>query len=363
MKILFIAPLSPPVTGQSLASDVLFNSWREMHDVMLVNLSKTSFKSGVNSFIRLIEVTWLLRKVLSAVGASDVIYFTISESRFGIAKDFLIYILCFFKLKKMVIHLHGGAGMLMVMKKKYSLLCMLNTFFMRRMGAVIILGVRHSSVYKKIVNQSSIHFVPNFALDEFFVQPYEVKNKFLDVATIKILFLSNLIAGKGHIELFEAYCLLNSEERGLIAIDFAGGFESEKSKAEFLNMIADHCRVTYHGVVSGQEKRNLFYSAHVFCLPTYYAYEGQPISILEAYASGCAVITTDHSGIGDIFSDGVNGYEVLPKSPESIVSRMRQLMREKSKIQDYALYNSALAKESFRSEQYVHRVSTIIENL
>jgi glycosyltransferase involved in cell wall biosynthesis len=63
----------------------------------------------------------------------------------------------------------------------------------------------------------------------------------------------------------------------------------------------------YHGdssaciIVDGPGKKNLFSEAHIFCLPTYYPYEGQPIAILEAFASGCVVITTNHSGISDFF--------------------------------------------------------------
>ena len=71
--------------------------------------------------------------------------------------------------------------------------------------------------------------------------------------------------------------------------------------------------------MTGEKKRRLFAEAHVFCLPTYYSYyEGQPISILEAYASGCVVITTDHGGICDIFKDKINGFRVEKRSCLSI---------------------------------------------
>ena len=42
---------------------------------------------------------------------------------------------------------------------------------------------------------------------------------------------------------------------------------------------------------------------------------GQSISIVEAHASGYAVITSIHSGIFDIFTPGVNDYEVAPLNP------------------------------------------------
>lgn len=54
-------------------------------------------------------------------------------------------------------------------------------------------------------------------------------------------------------------------------------------------------------------KLDLFVESHVFVLPTYYLFEGQPIGIIEAYAAGCVVVTTRHSNICDIFSGSING--------------------------------------------------------
>ena len=66
--------------------------------------------------------------------------------------------------------------------------------------------------------------------------------------------------------------------------------------------------------MNGTQKKDLYSNAHIFCLPTYYPWEGQPFCILEAYAAGCVVITTNHSGISQVFKDGINGIEVEKKS-------------------------------------------------
>ena len=68
--------------------------------------------------------------------------------------------------------------------------------------------------------------------------------------------------------------------------------------------------------VEGEEKRNLLKQSHIFCLPTFHKFEGQPISILEAYASGCIVLTTANGGINEIFKNGTNGFLVNMDKPE-----------------------------------------------
>ena len=46
---------------------------------------------------------------------------------------------------------------------------------------------------------------------------------------------------------------------------------------------------------------------HAVTSPTDGDTEGQPLAILEAMAAGVAVITTDHAGIPELVTDGVNG--------------------------------------------------------
>jgi glycosyltransferase involved in cell wall biosynthesis len=121
--------------------------------------------------------------------------------------------------------------------------------------------------------------------------------------------------------------------------------------------------VRYHGVVHGELKRRLFAEAHVFCLPTYYPYEGQPISILEAYASGCAVITTDHSGIFDIFTAGANGLAVAKQSVASLRAALEQALAEPQTLHRMARANHELALRSYRTTRYADELIAIITGL
>lgn len=361
MSVLFLGPLPEPVTGQSLACQVFHDELVKSRRVEVVNLSKSEFKQGISSFRRILEVLGMIIRIWRRRNACDVIYLTISESVAGNVKDLLIYLVCFRRLSRMAIHLHGGAGMREIMLgRRGRVLRNLNRFFLRRLGAVIVLGQRHVGIFADTVSRERIHIVPNFAQDHLFADMALIDRKFARVPPLRILFLSNLLPGKGHEELVDGFLALDDSGRAAVQIDFAGGFEAEDQKAAFLGRIRGHAQLRYHGTVHGATKQRLFSEAHVFCLPTYYPYEGQPISILEAYASGCAVITTDHSGIFDIFEPNVNGYQVAKASATALRAAIERAIAEPDRLHAMARANCEMARERYRTSRHTRELVGIM---
>ena len=358
--MLFIGPLPDPVTGQSLACKIFYDELKKFYKIEVVNLNSSKLKSGFGSFGRLFEVLSGIGKSYKLAKSAKMVYFTISESFAGNMKDILTYIVCYRRLRGMIIHLHGGAGMRVLMGGGHGLLWHVNAFFLKRTAAIIVLGSRHLDVFNGAVPARLLTIVPNFAQSELFVSELDIRTKFASIDPIRLLFLSNLIPGKGHEELLSAFLSLDETVRKGFRLDFAGAFESEDSKRVFLAKISAHSEITYHGVVSGENKRHLFSSAHVFTLPTYYPYEGQPISILEAYASGCAVVTTDHSGIFDIFKNGHNGFAVTPQSVPSLVAVLKFLVQNRDNLLRHALLNREEADKFYTEEIFNSRLLDIV---
>lgn len=359
-RILFIAPTPPPVTGQSVACELLYTALLEKgHEIVLVNLSKNGFKQGVNSLGRVFEILRVFFRVWTNYRKADVIYFTPSESLAGNLKDLIILFLIGSARNKTIIHLHGGAGMRIILGEKYPALRRANILMLKNIRGVIVLGERLKDIYKGAVCTEKIHSVANFAGDDFFLTKIDIEEKFLKSRPLRLLFLSNLLPGKGYKELFAALLLLPSEIQAKVHLDFAGGFETPNDENIFRAQVAEFDNVSIHGVVHGDEKKNLFRNAHVFCLPTYYPYEGQPISILEAYASGCAVFTTDHSGIFDIFTPEINGFQVEPRSPESIANAILQALDNPRLLREIGLRNSYEANQKYRSSNHLEKMKDV----
>jgi glycosyltransferase involved in cell wall biosynthesis len=212
-----------------------------------------------------------------------------------------------------------------------------------------------------MIQQNKIHIVPNFAQDYLFLTEKEISNKYSNTQPLKILYIGGLIQKKGYNELAEAYFGLDEFMKKSVRIDFAGMFESESRKKMFLEKIAGVEQIRYHGIVSDAEKKLLFSQSHIFCLPTSF-FEGQPISILEAYASGCVVLTTGQSGIRDIFTDGLNGFEVQERSSDSIRLILEKILENPESLQKIAISNRNMAAEKYRTSTYCSSLRAIIES-
>jgi glycosyltransferase involved in cell wall biosynthesis len=237
----------------------------------------------------------------------------------------------------------------------------MNQFYIKKLGGVIISGKSHLPIFEEIIDKKRIHIVPNFATNPLFVTESEITAKYASTEPLRILYMSNLIPKKGYNELADAFCLLNENHRKQIIIDFAGAFDSEQEKNIFLDKIEKFEHLSYHGIISEEAKRKLFKEAHIFCLPTSY-FEGQPISILEAYASGCVVLTTGQSGILDIFQNEENGFLIEERSSIAVKNSIEKILHNKSELLNIAQHNAILAKEKYRQTAYINAIEKFLEN-
>jgi glycosyltransferase involved in cell wall biosynthesis len=359
MKVLLIVPLPPPVTGHSLVSQAVLDGLRGAHETEVVNLSVGSLNDGRITAQRIVEVGKVLAAVWRKKGWADAVYFTISESRAGNLKDLFIYLLCIGRLSRVFVHLHGGTIGRELFDRRPLLRC-INGAFIKRLGGVIISGPSHLDIFAGMIDPRRVHVVPNSAEDQLFVSERDIVDKFANTRPLRVLYISSMTPQKGCLDLVEAWLGLGHQVRSRIQLDFAGKFDCDSDRAMFLGRIAGVEGVRYHGLVDSEHKRSLFAKAHVFCLPTR-MFEGQPISILEAYASGCVVFTTGQRGIRDVFSDGANGFEVLEQSPASIAAVLTSAADDIDRLRQMALANRRTAGERYRATTFTTALTRILE--
>ena len=89
------------------------------------------------------------------------------------------------------------------------------------------------------------------------------------------------------------------------------------------------------------------------CLPSYR--EGFPKSLIEACASGCAIVTSNVPGCRDVIKNNYNGYLCLPKNIDSLYSKLDKLINNK-KIREIFFKNSRkLAEKKFDQKIFIKK--------
>ncbi len=351
-KIMFIGSFPPPNTGLSIACNSLYKYLEGSYELIKIDMSKNNLSSGnasINQFknvFKKILFIYLNRKVC------EYAYITITQSVYGNLKD-LIYIYLLRK-KKVIVHLHGGGFSKQILSK--SILKNLNKVIYKNVDFGIVLGESLRNQLSPILNNQKIKVVENFYLDYFLLEKEKIKNKFNKDVLI-ITYLSNLIESKGFNYLLEASKYFKDDKK--VYFNFVGEFENNNIYETYKKFFSD--TVKYYGKLDSFNASKILKESHVFCLPTYYKYEGQPISILEAYAAGNVVMTTDQGGIKDVFKDLENGFELKKKSTNSIIEAIKKFQKmtinEKIKI---ANYNNTIALENYKEEIYLKKVESIL---
>ena len=121
--------------------------------------------------------------------------------------------------------------------------------------------------------------------------------------------------------------------------------------------------VTYHGQVMGAAKEKQFIQANIFLLPTSYAWEGQPLSIIEALAFSTPVISCYHKGIPELVEEGVSGFFVEPENPKAIATSVVQMTADARRYERMSASARVHYETNFRREVHLERLTSVIMNL
>jgi glycosyltransferase involved in cell wall biosynthesis len=84
----------------------------------------------------------------------------------------------------------------------------------------------------------------------------------------------------------------------------------------------------------------------VMVLPSYYP-EGLPRTLLEALATGRAIVTTETPGCRETVTHGKNGYLIPPKSRQALSDACEEFLLDPDKIVTFGKYSRSLASERF----------------
>ncbi|MEM7231487.1 MAG: glycosyltransferase family 4 protein [Planctomycetota bacterium] len=109
----------------------------------------------------------------------------------------------------------------------------------------------------------------------------------------RIAFVGKLSRAKGVVELLEAFEAVRRARPG-VELHVAGGGSGDEAR-DIAAKVEATAGVVYHGMLKQFELAPLLQTSKVFVLPSYY--EGLPLVLVEALASGCRLISTALPGV------------------------------------------------------------------
>lgn len=361
-RICFIAQFPPPMHGLSKAVETLYFS--------KINASVSEEGEFVFEKVDITNNKEFLKNIYKIIRSrADLFYFTISQTKGGNIRDLIILKVLELCHKRCIVHLHGGYYRQLVEKDISNWQKKANYKAISKLAGTIVLSESLKSIFNNMIDEEKIFVVENCVDNQYLLTEQEITEKFNMLKEEKIwhiLWLSNFIRSKGYpfvlelakIEKERVEC--GGQKR--LHFEFAGKF-FEKSEQDFFERYISENNlekyVTYHGVVTGKEKRDLLKACNIFALPTRYPNEGQPISILEAMGNGMFILTTDHAGIPDIVNERYNGIVIHEK--ESAKEIYNALM-EKFDV-EICRHNRKECKNRFSECRYIANMKKVFEHV
>ena len=265
-----------------------------------------------------------------------------------------------------VIHLHGG-NIDRYLNSAKSYIKHLNRQMLADIRYGIVLSEYFKNIYDGYISRDKVRVVNNCFEPFLLISREKISKKFIAPEKIRIVFLSNLIKEKGHDLLLSAFLSLTEKSRNKALLSFAGEAPSLSAKLQIIKDIRKFPNINYMGPIHGETKRELLQNAHIFVLPSYFRYEGQPISIIEAYACGCIVVASNNGGIADILRDGINGFlfklpdkKILHTSVTELREVLEKLIVDIGKYRYMAYNNYQAARSIYNQEYYIQNIEQLI---
>lgn len=356
-RILLIGPLPPPAHGVAvLTSNLLASSVADRFDIVHLD---TADRRGVDNIGRLDAGNVWLAGVhgarfvrLLSRHSFDAVYLPISKNALGFLRDSLFMGPAAMRGTPVILHFHGGQFDRFVRTAPAPLRILVRTL-VRRAARAIVPGDGLKPMLHNLIAGERIVTVPNGVAD----LPARDESPGQRHGRVHILFLGNLLPGKGYVALLDAVQLLLDE--GLdIEATFAGAVvDADVHERALATVRYGDDRIRFHGEVDSATKVTLLHSANVLALPS--EDEAQPLVILEAMAAGLPVVSTRRGAIPETVVDGETGLLVEARDTPALTAALRRLIMDPALREIFGRAARARYVACYSVERWAERMATV----
>ena len=186
-------------------------------------------------------------------------------------------------------------------------------------------------------------------------------NPINNVDTVKFLFASNLFYSKGVADFYNA--ALNIKNSNYNADFFIAGAYKKNHPVSIKDSLYKNIErsevINYLGAWDQKTFLKNLYDYHVFVLPSFG--EGIPLAVMEAMASGRALICSNVPGCNLCIIDNKNGYLCEPRSSKSLIQSMQKIIHNKNQISKMGEYSRKIVEDEFELDLIYKKYLNVIK--
>lgn len=378
MKIVLFAHTPPPVHGQSLMVKMMLEGFggdcRRRSNATAAPATANARSFGLEIYhvnarlsadlpdigrARPGKLTKLLAYCAQAIwirfryGVTAMYYVPAPPRRAAIYRDWIVMLLCRPFFKTVIFHWHG-VGLGEWLKQRATPIERWLTQLLLGQSSVSVILSRFNQPDAEVLRPRSIVAVANGIpdpcpdyvhavaprrlaraaarrqlLDGHQIPDDQRRQAGEDPGVVQVLFLAHCTRDKGFFDAIQGVRLANArlaERRTMITfrLTLVGAFLREDEGAEFqrlLHEIGEGSWLRHLGFISEPEKWALYRQADMFCFPTYFAFEGQPMNLIEAMAFGLPIVTTRWRSIPEHLPKEYPGLVDI-KQPDQVASAL-----------------------------------------
>jgi glycosyltransferase involved in cell wall biosynthesis len=289
------------------------------------------------------------RKAISQADP-DVVHINTAFEPRSIVRDFVLSKAA--GKRPILLHVHGGRFVMQEFENKF--LGSLADKLLRSASRVVTLSdVEAESILKRSPGLP-ITVLPNAVP----AATYSASDRAWGEKTI--VYLGRLHESKGLSDIVESSRMLIAQGFKFRFDCYGSGPDEESFVRSMTDVLGD--KFSFGGVVAGAEKVAALHRSDVFLMPS--KFEGLPLSLLEAMASGCVPVVSDRGAIPSVIDDGRNGFLVEPGNLTQIVGKLKFLLSEgEPGWNDLREHARRTVQDGFDLAQYSKKLQTIYSEI
>ncbi len=318
--------------------------------IKFVHLKSRVSKNKLKNFLSVIRYAFRLVSILKHYRVDNIFFITLESSMIGaIATKHL-------KNKKYFII--SGANVLRENKLLRLIATKIFTYFKSLNNRFIFQNNEDKMLFEKMLGVNNRFYLikgNGVDLDKISYRPIG------KTESIKFLFAGNLFYAKGVSYYYDA--AIRIKNANLNADFFIAGkyLKNHPLSIEdsLYKTIVESESIKYLGSWDQKTFLKNLYDYHVFVLPSFG--EGIPLAVMEAMASGRALICSDVPGCNSCIIDNKNGYLCEPRSSESLIQSMQKIINNKNRISEMGECSRKMVEKEFKLELIYQQFNSVID--